>query len=477
MEWKQWEGHVVDGKFHLHQYVGGSAHSAVFLTEYGAAATRRAAIKLVPADSGKANAWLLRRELAARLSHPGLLPILAFGDCQLAGTDLVYAVMDLAEEDLSQVIPVRPLDAAEVGEILDTVVETLGYLHAEGFVHGSLTPANILAVGDWIKLASDGLLRMGEPVDDLWAPAANGAPEGRSGMTPAGDVWLVGMLLVEALTQRPAEWDGNPATDPAVPERLPAPFFDIARRSLRADPRQRCSMEDIVRILHPSAMAPRPGTAIAAKPVAKPAASKTAGWGQYLLAAAAAGVLLAVVVFTGALLTGAHVLRPAPAAAAPPQVTVAAAPAVVEEKPTPFAATPAPQQAAASVAVRPDAAPASTRQAEAPAPAAIDSAAKPAPDDVVDRVTPEVPREILATIRGLVKVSVRVRVDQSGSVVDAELDSAAESKYFNRVALDAARRWKFKPAASPENSAQSARLLRFECRTDACQAFALPAQR
>jgi hypothetical protein len=439
VEWKQWEGHVIDGRFHLRQYVGGSGHSAVFLTECGTAAPQRAVIKLVPADLGRANAWMLRRELAARLSHPGLLSIFAFGDCQLAGTDLVYAVMEQAEEDLSQVIPARPLEPAEVREILGAVLETLRYLHAEGFVHGCLTPANVMAVGDRIKISSDGLLRIGESSDDLWAPDVNGAPEGRAGMTPAGDVWSLGMLLVEALTQRPAEWDGNPATDPAVPERLEAPFLEIARRSLRADPRQRCSIEDSARILHPVATVPQPASVAAAAPIPKPAASKTAGWGQYLLPAAAAGVLLAGIVIIGALLTGAHVLRPAPAAA--PQATVPSAPAAVEEKPTPFAAAPAMAKTAPPSAVQPDAAPALAHQPEAPAPAANASVAKLPPGDVVNRVTPEVPREILATIHGLVKVSVRVRVDQSGSVVDAELDSGAGSKYFNRVALDAARRW------------------------------------
>ena len=33
--WKQWEGQVVNGEFHLRQHLGGCEHSAVFLTEYG----------------------------------------------------------------------------------------------------------------------------------------------------------------------------------------------------------------------------------------------------------------------------------------------------------------------------------------------------------------------------------------------------------------------------------------------------------
>ncbi len=478
MEWKQWEGHVIDGRFRLHQYVGGSAHSGVFLTEYGTQTPQRAVIKLVPADPAKAQTWVLRRELAARLSHAGLLSLFQFGACQHEGTFLAYAVMEQSEEDLSQVIPVRPLAPAEVREILDAALETLGYLHAEGFVHGSLTPANIMATGDRVKISSDGLLRIGESSDDLWAPNVNGPPESRAGMTPAGDVWLVGMMVMQALTQRPPAWDGNAATAPAVPERLEAPFFDIARRCLRTDPRLRCSLGDIALALHPPAAAPQPRPVlVASKPIAKPAASKAAGKRLYLWAAAA-GLVAGGLIVSGLLLTRTRVSPPAPTAEL--QSTAPSEPVVVEKKPAPFPAPPAAASAAPASASPPSAtvpneAPAPTTQPAVAAPAANDSATKFPAGDAVDRVVPEVPREILATIRGLVTVRVRVRVDGSGSVVNAELASQPGSKYFDRVALEAARRWKFQPAAAG-NGAESTRSLRFECRQDGCQAFTGPVQ-
>jgi len=145
VEWKQWEGHVVDGRFPLRQHLGGSAHSAVFLTEYGLGTPKEAAIKLVPADSAAAQVWMLRRELAAGLSHPGLLNIFQFGISRLGGADLAYVVMERSEEDLSQVIPLRPLTAAEARDMLTAILEPLAYLHAQGFVHGCLTPATIMA--------------------------------------------------------------------------------------------------------------------------------------------------------------------------------------------------------------------------------------------------------------------------------------------------------------------------------------------
>jgi len=48
-DWKQWEGQVVNGKFPLLRYLGGSEYSAVFLTEFNQSERpQRAAIKLIP---------------------------------------------------------------------------------------------------------------------------------------------------------------------------------------------------------------------------------------------------------------------------------------------------------------------------------------------------------------------------------------------------------------------------------------------
>src|SRR5216684_2697534 len=49
--WKQWEGQVVNGEFHLRQYLGGGENSAVFLTERSEREHQKAAIKLLPTPS------------------------------------------------------------------------------------------------------------------------------------------------------------------------------------------------------------------------------------------------------------------------------------------------------------------------------------------------------------------------------------------------------------------------------------------
>ena len=77
--------------------------------------------------------------------------------------------------------------------------------------------------------------------------------------------------------------------------------------------------------------------------------------------------------------------------------------------------------------------------------------APPSHDPVVQESLPKVSHASLDTIHGRIKVSVRVTVDAAGNVVNESLEMAGPSKYFARVATDAARGWKFVPA-SPGSS-------------------------
>src|SRR5713226_409033 len=206
--WKQREGQVVNGEFHLRQYLGGGENSAVFLTEHGEQGLQ-AAIKLLPARPESAEFQLSQWGLAAKLSHPRLLRIFQMGRCQLSDMELLYLVMEYAEEDLSQILPQRALTPAEAGEMLEPVLDALAYVHGQGFVHGHIKPANIMAVEDQLKISSDGLCRIDECRGGEAKPDLYDAPEFSGGeISPAADIWSLGMTLVEALTQRLPVWEG-----------------------------------------------------------------------------------------------------------------------------------------------------------------------------------------------------------------------------------------------------------------------------
>jgi TonB family protein len=74
-----------------------------------------------------------------------------------------------------------------------------------------------------------------------------------------------------------------------------------------------------------------------------------------------------------------------------------------------------------------------------------------APPSTVNEVIPDVPRSALETIRGTVRVSVRVIVDRQGNVIAASADDPGPSRYFERLSVEASKRWMFTPASSDES--------------------------
>jgi len=88
---RQWQGQIVDGRFTLDQYLGGSDDKAVFLTRISGGATK-AAIKLIRATACNPDAQLAAWRRAAKLSHSHLIRIFDGGRCWLASTDLVFVV-------------------------------------------------------------------------------------------------------------------------------------------------------------------------------------------------------------------------------------------------------------------------------------------------------------------------------------------------------------------------------------------------
>src|SRR5712692_4604936 len=287
--WKQWEGQVVNGEFPLRQYLGGSEHSAVFLTEHGER-LQKAAIKLIPADPATAELQLSRGKLAAELSHPHLICLFQMGRCQLGGMELLYAVMEYAEEDLSHILPHRTLTPAEARDMVEPVLDALAYAHGQGFVHGHIKPANVMAIGDQLKISSDGLCRTGQSSGGLGEAGVYDPPEAAGGeISPAGDVWSLGMTLVEALTQRLPIWERTVRGEPVLPETIPAPFLDIARHCLRRDPQLRWTVADITARLQQPVPVPVP---VPQKQTTARPREVSAKW-RYIVPTAAGALVLA----------------------------------------------------------------------------------------------------------------------------------------------------------------------------------------
>ena len=385
--WEQWEGQVVNGTFRLDKYLGGGECSAVFLTEVALREPQKAAIKLIWTDSENADLQLSYWDQAIKLSHPHLMQLFGMGRCQLGDAKLLYVLMEYAEESLSQVLAERPITAEEAREMLEPALDALAYVHSKGFVHGHMKPANIMAVNDQLKIASDGIRQVGEPDVIRKILAAYDPPEFAKGtFLPAGDVWAVGMTVVEALTQRAPVWERSGRKEPVVPRTLPAPFRDLARHCLARDPQRRYTVADIAAALRPAA-----------------APQRTFTMRRYMVPAVALGLLLA------GILVGPRLLQRSPGApTAPPAVEQPVIPSRPEPK------TVAPEAAPSSIVPAP---PRSETKSEPPA-------SGRAPGEILHKALPDVPRKARETIQGKVRVSVRVRVAPSGNVEGASHGSA-----------------------------------------------------
>jgi eukaryotic-like serine/threonine-protein kinase len=454
--WEQWHGEIIDGQYRLRQFLGGSDHSAVFVAER-TSNNERVALKFIPAHPATAKQDLARYDQASKLIHPNLLKFLGSGRSQLGNSSFLYVVSELADESLSQIVPQRALTAKEAGDMLRPLLSALSYLHQNGYAHGHIVPANIMAVGDQLKLSSDTV----SPVGGATNSATNDLPEGeRAGISKAADVWSLGATLVEVLTQRRAAWEETAHGEPLLREKLPEPFREIARRALHRNPQRRPSVAEIQDLLAPSPRKP-------VQPVALPPEPSGSRRGL-VIGITAAVVLVALIGWTKlssrAPQPQATSVAPGLASASSPEKDIPKPPAKTETHAV------SPPQAAKTQTPRklpepqPETAPAATPSTTRPTPTPANAAPAQGASTkgaVAHQVLPDVPRSARNTITGRVRVTVRVSVDAKGNVTDVSLESPGPSKYFARLASEASRQWKFTPPQANGHDVASVWLLRY----------------
>jgi serine/threonine protein kinase len=436
--WTKWESQIVNGLFPLRRFLGRSNHSVVFLTEFRAQNLPKAAIKLVPADPAVDESQLARWQRVAALSHPHLIRILDSGRCKLGGHPFLFVVMEYAEQTLAQILPHRPLTPDEVRGMLIPTLDALAYLHRKNLVQGQLKPVNFLVVNDQLKLASDTIRSAGDPAIVSAKPSVYDPPEAKNGaIEAAGDVWSLGITLVEALTQNPAAALGDSSD----------PLTGVVRRCLTPNPAGRPTIPDLQAQFSPASPAhASPAHASAAPPAppvsrlpadmkvpGKPAPAASASKLRMLVPAIAVGVIVLVVIWAG--------IRP------------------FRSHPNSLPPTSSTAQSSSQPSV------ASAAASQNPATPMSAAAA------VLHQEVPALSHGTRNSIRGQIKVTVLVTVDRSGNVVGETLENQGSSKYFARLGLEAAKKWKFTPADSQDSRQW---LLQFEFTRSGAAGQAVP---
>ena len=275
--WVGWENQVINGAYPLRRFLGGSNHSHVFLTEYRPEGVAQAAIKLVPADTLETEAQLVQWGTAATLNHPHLIRIFDVGRCHISGRVYLYVVMEYADQTLAQLLPRRALTPDETREMLIPTLSALNFLHRNKLVQGQVKPTNLLVVGDQVKLASDTIRPVGKLSSGILRASLHDPPELKDGeIGPAGDIWGLGVTLIEALTQHPPSWPDARSETVSLTASIPPLFVDTVRRCLNRAPANRPSAGELEGQFNPAVHA-HPITVVAAEePVYEVATVSTA---------------------------------------------------------------------------------------------------------------------------------------------------------------------------------------------------------
>jgi serine/threonine-protein kinase len=139
---------VLGNTYRVDRELGGAGMSRVFLA-HEVDLERQVVIKVLPPDlAAGINADRFRREiqLAARLQHPHIVPLLS---AAAKGGLLYYTMPFIAGENLrARLSRVRELPVGDATKILREVADALEYAHEQGVVHRDIKPENILFSGN-----------------------------------------------------------------------------------------------------------------------------------------------------------------------------------------------------------------------------------------------------------------------------------------------------------------------------------------
>jgi hypothetical protein len=157
---EHWEGVSLAGNYTLDQSLGGDEHAAFFQTLPDPDG-HRAIVKLVPEAVVEGAPPLDLWHRIRQLRHPNLIELLDFGSAEHGGEIVFYAVFESPDETLASALSRAPL-ALEAREVLDAVPIPCGICTSRASSPAP-DPDHIVAVGDRIKISSDGLAEADGP--------------------------------------------------------------------------------------------------------------------------------------------------------------------------------------------------------------------------------------------------------------------------------------------------------------------------
>ncbi len=192
-------------------------------------------------------------QLLARVSDPGIVQIFDVG----RASEGLYYVAELVEgESLDARLRRGRLAPWHACDVAEQLCRALAHAHAQGVIHRDIKPANVLiSAHGAVKVGDFGVARLADGSSDAFAATIVGtprymAPEQARGrrVSPATDVYSVGVVLYEMLTGRPP-FSGESAVElalchlqdppPPLPAGAPAGLARVLERALAKVPAER----------------------------------------------------------------------------------------------------------------------------------------------------------------------------------------------------------------------------------------------
>ena len=165
------------------------------------------------ADDEQVTRFYAEAEAAAKLDHPGIVPVYEVGEAN--GQHYFSMALVVGINLNEQVRKEGPLPPKEAARLLKQVVEAVEYAHSKGIIHRDIKPQNILLdEAGQPRLTDFGLAKQVMDRSDLTATGqvmgtpSYMPPEQAAGkldeIGPASDVYSLGATLYFLLTGRPA---------------------------------------------------------------------------------------------------------------------------------------------------------------------------------------------------------------------------------------------------------------------------------